>query len=104
VAIGRTAMPALPSSRRQVMLESGWSNVSPFVSSTTKMVPTRYVMDGAADFEIEIEHDVRGAKKAEGKGAMLPPRGGGPEVGMPGEGPGGKGPRVPAKPGPGGQP
>lgn len=94
VAIGRTAMPALPSSRRQVILESGWSNVSPFVSSTTKAVPTQYVMDGSADFEITIEHDVKTptAKRPEGKGAVLPPKAGGPgEVGLPAPGGGGHG-------------
>jgi hypothetical protein len=74
VAIGRTAMPALPSSRRQVILGSGWSNVTPFVSSTTKSVPTQFVLDGAADFMITIEHDVRRTRKSEGKGAVLPPR------------------------------
>ena len=93
-----------------MILESGWSNVSPFVSSTTKVVPTQYVMDGAADFEITIEHDVRTptAKKPEGKGAVLPPKAGGPtEVGMPSASPGkgGKGGKGdPGAPGSGEQP
>jgi hypothetical protein len=96
VAIGRTAMPALPSSRRQVILESGWSNVSPFVSSTTKAIPTQYVMDGAADFEVTIEHDLKtpSAKRPESKGAVLPKAGGPAEIAVPsppGAGKGGHG-------------
>src|SRR5690606_34275939 len=46
VAIGRTAMPHLPSSRRQIMLSAGRSNTTPFVSSTVKIIPTEYVMSG----------------------------------------------------------
>jgi len=80
VAIGRTAMPKLPSSRRQVMLGAGLSNTTPFVSSTVKIVPTDVVMDGAANFAITVapEAKVDGsgakpAKPAEVKGIVAPP-------------------------------
>jgi hypothetical protein len=100
VAIGRTAMPALPSSRRQIILDSGWSNVSPFVSSTTKTIPTKYVMDGAADFDIEIEHDIHSTKKLEVHGATLPPHQGEPAISLPA----GDNGKNPGGPGGGGQP
>ncbi|WP_428939378.1 hypothetical protein [Fontivita pretiosa] len=55
VAVGRAAMPLLPGSRRQVLLDAGRSNVTPFVSSVVKVIPTQTVMNGSADFEITIE-------------------------------------------------
>jgi hypothetical protein len=57
VAVGRVAMPRLPSSRRQVMLGAGRSNTSPFVSSTVKTLPTEYVMEGSADFVLTIDSE-----------------------------------------------
>ena len=57
VAIGRTAMPRLPSSRRQVLLGAGLSNTTPFVSSTVKIVPTELVMDGSTNFAITVARD-----------------------------------------------
>jgi hypothetical protein len=57
VAIGRTAMPHLPSSRREVLLGAGVSDTTAFVSSTLKIVPTNMVMDGAANFAITIDHE-----------------------------------------------
>lgn len=75
VAIGRTAMPKLPSSRRQVMLGAGLSNTTPFVSSTVKVVGTDVVMDGSAAFAITVSREakvegagVKPAKPLEGKG------------------------------------
>lgn len=59
VAVGRVAMPRLPSSRRQILLGSGRSNTAPFVSSTVKIVPTDFVMKGAADFQVEIDAQER---------------------------------------------
>jgi hypothetical protein len=68
VAVGRTAMPLLPSNRREVMLDSGRSDITPFVSSTVKVIPTDQVMDGSADFSITIERhgkvDIAGPKGA----------------------------------------
>lgn len=55
VAIGHTAMPRLPSSRRQILLGSGRSNTTAFVSSTVKTVPTPWVMSGSAEFVINVE-------------------------------------------------
>jgi hypothetical protein len=59
IAIGRTAMPQLPSSRRQILMGAGRSNTTKFVSSTVKTVPTKYVMQGAADFAITIDRDLK---------------------------------------------
>jgi hypothetical protein len=55
VAVGRTAMPLLPSSKRQVLLTAGRSNVTPFISAAVKIVPTEMVINGSADFQIEID-------------------------------------------------
>src|SRR5204862_6065700 len=55
IAIGRTAMRALPSSRREVFLGAGRSNTTPFVSSATKILPAGYLMSGAAQFEVTID-------------------------------------------------
>ncbi|MCC6424497.1 MAG: hypothetical protein IT447_13570 [Phycisphaerales bacterium] len=55
VAIGRVAMPHLPSSRRQILMDAGRSNTTPFVSSTVKVIPTPLVMSGAAEFQITID-------------------------------------------------
>ena len=74
VAVGRTAMPHLPSSQRQVMLGAGLSNVTPFVSSTVKVVPTRYLMSGSAQFAITIDDDAR----VQTPGPAAAPKGGAP--------------------------
>ncbi|HET6246938.1 MAG TPA: hypothetical protein VFE47_04500 [Tepidisphaeraceae bacterium] len=55
VAIGHTALSRLPSSRREILLASGRSNTTPFISSTVKIVPTDLVMSGASEFAIEVE-------------------------------------------------
>jgi hypothetical protein len=55
IAIGRTAMPSLPSSRREVLIGAGRSNVTPFVNSTTKVVPTGFLVEGSAEFEVTID-------------------------------------------------
>ena len=55
VAVGRTALSRLPSSRREILLASGRSNTTPFISSTVKIVPTDLVMSGASEFAIEVE-------------------------------------------------
>jgi hypothetical protein len=59
VAIGRTAMPRLPSSRRRVLMGAGLSNTTTFVSSSAKIVATDFVMSGQAHFNIVID---KGAK------------------------------------------
>jgi hypothetical protein len=69
VAIGRTAMPKLPSSRRQVLLGAGLSNTTPFVSSNVKIVATDVVMDGATNFAITV---AREAKVEGGSGVGKP--------------------------------
>ena len=55
VAVGRTALPRLPSSRRQILLGAGRSNITGFVSSTTKTIPADMVMSGSAEFAISID-------------------------------------------------
>jgi hypothetical protein len=55
VAIGHTAMPKLPSSRRQILIGAGRSDTTQFVSSIVKVIPTDRVMSGSADFEITID-------------------------------------------------
>ncbi|HEV7297811.1 MAG TPA: hypothetical protein VGN72_00480 [Tepidisphaeraceae bacterium] len=59
VAVGRTAMPNLPSSRRQVFMDAGRSNTTAFVSSSVKVVPADYVFSGQAQFTIEVDRDAR---------------------------------------------
>jgi hypothetical protein len=55
VAVGRTALPRLPSSRREMLLGAGRSDMTAFVSSVVKVVPTDLVMSGSADFSLVIE-------------------------------------------------
>ncbi len=59
VAIGRVAMPQLPSSMRQVLLNAGRSDTTAFVSSTVTIIPTHYVMDATAQFTITIDRNAR---------------------------------------------
>lgn len=55
IAVGHTALPHLPSSRREILLASGRSNITAFVSSAVKIIPTDLVMTGASEFTIEVE-------------------------------------------------
>jgi hypothetical protein len=71
VAVGRVALPELPSSRRQILLGAGRSNITPFVSSTVKIIPTEMVMSGSAEFAITIDPTA--------KVEVAGPRGGKPE-------------------------
>jgi hypothetical protein len=68
VAVGHTAMPRLPSSRRQVMMDAGRSDITQFVTSTLKVAPTDMVIDGSAEFSLTIERhgkvEVAGAPPA----------------------------------------
>jgi hypothetical protein len=54
VAVGRAAMPSLPPAMRDVLLNSGRSDMSAFVSSTVWTIPTDTLMSGAADFTLTI--------------------------------------------------
>jgi hypothetical protein len=77
VAVGRTALPQLPSSRRQILLGAGRSNITPFVSSNTKVVPTDTVMTGSAEFAITIDQrakvEVPGQKTSPGGSPVIKP-------------------------------
>jgi hypothetical protein len=57
VAVGRTAMPRLPSSRRQVLLGAGRSDTTAFVSSSCKTISSDFVMEGSADFILTIDSE-----------------------------------------------
>jgi hypothetical protein len=59
VAVGRTEMPRLPASKRNVLLGSGRSNTTAFVSSAVKSIPTQLVMDGSAEFQLTIDSELR---------------------------------------------
>jgi hypothetical protein len=72
VAVGRTAMPRLPASRRQVFLGAGRSNTTPFVSSTVKVVPADYVFEGQATFDIEIDRNPRSNGEGKSKAGVKP--------------------------------
>jgi hypothetical protein len=70
IAVGRTAMPLLPGSRRQVLIDAGRSNITEFVSSAVKIIPTELVMNGSESFEIEI--DAEDHVEVGGKPAVKP--------------------------------
>ena len=55
VAVGHTQMPHLPASQVQVMLDSGRSDITPFVTSTVKIAPAGLVISGSAEFTIDVE-------------------------------------------------
>jgi len=59
VAVGRTAMPKLPSSRRTVLMGAGRSDVTPFVSSALTVIPTDTVLQGSADFTVTIDKNAQ---------------------------------------------
>jgi hypothetical protein len=70
IAIGHTAMPKLPSSRRQVMMDAGRSDTTEFISSALKIVPTDWVMDGSCDFDITVDQNAN----TDLSGSPRPPR------------------------------
>jgi hypothetical protein len=72
VAVGRTAMPRLPSSRRLVLTDAGRSDTVPFISSTVKVVPTDLVMSGSAVFSIVIEKHGKVETAPQGAGVKGP--------------------------------
>ncbi len=55
VAVGHTELRRLPPSQREVLLDSGRSDITPLIDSTVKIVPTGLVMNGSAEFTITIE-------------------------------------------------
>jgi hypothetical protein len=73
VAVGRTALPLLPASHRQVLLEAGRSDTTAFVSSATKVIPLDRVISGQAEFQIAIEVQGKsGASHGRGSAASRP--------------------------------
>jgi hypothetical protein len=73
VAVGRTAMPRLPSAIRQALLASGRSDLTAFVTSSVKTVPTDMVMSGSADFMLTIERQAHVEPARTGKQAATQP-------------------------------
>jgi hypothetical protein len=73
VAVGQIAMPHLPSSQRQVLLESGRSDITPFVTSTVKIIPVGMVMSGAAEFTLTIERHAKVQVPAPAPAVLPPP-------------------------------
>ena len=69
VAVGRAAMPRLPSSMREVLLNAGRSDMTAFVTSSVKTVPTDLVMSGAAEFTLTIDRNARVETAKTGKPA-----------------------------------
>ncbi|HTW94929.1 MAG TPA: hypothetical protein VMD30_09065 [Tepidisphaeraceae bacterium] len=67
VAVGRSAMPKLPAAMRDVLLASGRSDMTPFVTSTTWTIPTSLVMSGAADFTLTVSRSNRVVPVRSGK-------------------------------------
>jgi hypothetical protein len=63
VAIGRTALSHMPSSRRKIITDAGLSNTTTFVFRNVRIVPTEYVMTGQAHFQIAIERPGKPASK-----------------------------------------
>ncbi len=59
IAQGRKAMVHLPSSRQQIMLSSGRSDVSLFDSTQVKIIPTQYIMHGHSDFGFTVERKLK---------------------------------------------
>jgi len=60
VALGRSALSRLPSSIRQVMLEAGRSDTTAYISSEVRIFPSKYVLDGAANFAVTIQAEGHG--------------------------------------------
>jgi hypothetical protein len=55
IAVGHTEMPHLPSSQRQVLLDSGRSDIMPLAGSKVTRVSAGLVVSGSAEFTITIE-------------------------------------------------
>jgi hypothetical protein len=64
IAIGHTALPKLPGSRRQILIGAARSDTTQYVSSAIKIIPTERVMSGSADFQITID---KNADRQKGK-------------------------------------
>ena len=76
VAVGHVAMPKLPSSRREVMIGSGRSDVSEYTSSAVSEFKTDYVLSGSAEFDITVDEntgtDIAAARANKNNGRPVP--------------------------------
>jgi hypothetical protein len=55
VALGRSALPRLPSSVREVMLDAGRSDTTAYISSEVRIFPSNLIMNGSTNFAITIQ-------------------------------------------------
>jgi hypothetical protein len=62
IAVGHTAMPKLPSSRRQILVGAARSDTTQYTSSSVEVVPTERTLSGSADFEITIDKNAEPQK------------------------------------------
>ena len=60
IAVGRTAMPKLPASRKALLMSSGRGDVAVMSNVDVKIIPTSLVFQGSADLSITIEANPHG--------------------------------------------
>lgn len=63
VAVGRTVLPNLPPSQRNLLTGSGRSQVSAYVPAVTRTVQVPWVLTGASELTIQVSRDTRAAGK-----------------------------------------
>lgn len=59
VAVGRTSLPNLPGSQRQLLLSTGRSDITPFTPAVIAKVPAKYNIEGSADLAIQVSREMR---------------------------------------------
>jgi hypothetical protein len=59
VAIGRAAMPRLPGTQRQMLLEATRADVVAYTPSVTSIIPCKWVLGGSADLPIRVNQESR---------------------------------------------
>lgn len=73
VAVGRTALPKLPSSQRRLLSSSGRAQISPYTPSITRTIPVQWVMTGSTELPIQISRDLRPVAKLPFPPVVAPP-------------------------------
>jgi len=61
VAVGRSSLPRLPGTHRQMLLASGRSDVVAYMPSTARHVPSDWVVSGAVELPIQVNRKGRSA-------------------------------------------
>ena len=64
VSVGRSSLPLLPGTHRQMLLASGRSDVVAYMPSTARHIPAEWVVSGAVELSIQVSRQGRlaGAK------------------------------------------